>query len=356
MPVTRTFTVPQSTLDVLTDEIQNNSRLDSVAADLVSALDLPLLRCESCEDFVNIDDAIPVDDGEIQVCRNCVDNYYYWESDDSYHTEEEEYDDDDSDDGNIPGYHSQRVAMPEPIPLDGLGVELETYQNNIPEAAEFFHELRKRWKNQFKFERDGSLDSRHGVELAACPYTLSQLNDPEGSPWHEALSWSSKNGGRAWKAGSGYGMHISLNGAGMSRLHRAKIVRFINDNRALCEKLAGRTESSWGVFNHKGRPLSSSHQETDKYVAAANRGDRIEVRIFRASLLWERFIRNCEFCDAVRVYCKTASATDSGLSEKEFLEWLSKAGSQKSWPALKRFLFPKKQKTDAPAPVVVEEV
>lgn len=254
-------------------------------------------------------------------CEDCVTNSAFAWSDGELHNSPPVPGEEDPGRG-IPRYHSLKILINRSRlhRPDVLGIELETYQANVNQAAEFFKKIRQKTKKGFKYERDGSLDGNYGVEVAAQPYSLQEIKDGS-APWKEVLDWSLSNDGRGWDAGDGYGMHISLNGNAIHPLHRARIVRFINDNKSLCCSIAGREESSYARYG-KMRSLTEEFKRAEKYFAAAIRPPRIEVRIFRSTLNWNRFLSNCEFVDAVRVYTSESGFDNKMLSGEPFKDWM----------------------------------
>lgn len=307
--------------------------------------------CDRCGDRVPSDDTSDID-GDCW-CEHCRDNHsYYWESDGENHSEPEP--EEEEDEYGIPDYHDTEVSIESErlSRVDVLGIEVETYQTEIEDAAEFFRRTRDKWNDAFKYERDGSLDSSHGVEIVAQPYSLAEIRGESSSPWSKVVAWCKSHGAKSWDAGKGYGMHISINGAALQKCHRARIVRFFNDNKDLCEMLAGRNESHWAKYSTKSK-LSAESKETDKYQAAANRGPRIEVRIFRGTLNWTRFVRNCEFVDAVRVYTESSGCSDRALSADAFLAWMALPQNRTSYPLLAAELGTSKKRKSAPVAVEV---
>lgn len=266
-------------------------------------------------------------------CEDCVENYAFRWYDGLFHdapqmTQERDIG------TEIPSYHSMKVFIERSRlhRADMLGIELETYQPKVHEAAVFFKKIRSKTKQGFKYERDGSLDRSFGVEVAAQPYSLQEIRDGI-APWKEVLQWSYENDARGWDAGDGYGMHVSLNGNAINPLHRSRIVRFIMDNKDLCCSIAGREESSYAKFG-KLDNLKDEFKRTDKYYAAAIRAPRIEVRIFRSTLRWERFLSNCEFVDAVRVYTEESGFSNKSLRAEPFKDWICRGDNAAMYPNL----------------------
>jgi hypothetical protein len=299
------------------------------------SVDERISECERCGSlFDNQEDGNECD-GEMW-CNYCIHSAYYWESDGAYHTDPEPEPEDEParDSYGIPGYHETELDVYNNC-TDILGIELETYQNDLSGIARYMEDncVHLGWK----YERDGSLDDTYGVELVAIPYTLADVKDEAKCPWLRLLRWSRNNGGISWNAGLQYGMHISLNGRAMSRGHRARIVRFFNDNPSLCITIAARN-SDYARYDTAAVRLSRSYRETDKYCAAANRQGRIEVRIFRGSLNETRFVRNCEFVDAVRVYCQDCGNTTQALSSDSFKAWMQRPENRATYPLLAEML------------------
>ena len=327
--------MPRNNLQLIADDIIDGSITGSVAGAILSELDSLcdyICTCESCSEYCAPDDARSVDDETW--CQGCVENSaYYWESDGEYHSESEP--EDETDEHGIPDYHDTEIEI-EPARLtraDVMGIEIETYQTRIDDAAEYLAGVREEWTDAVKYERDGSLDDTYGVEIAAQPYSLAEIRSTGDSPWKSVIDWSRTHGGKSWDAGQGYGIHISLNGKMLNQCHRARIVRFFNDNKSLCESLAGRPESRWAKYITKDK-LSAESKGTDKYQAAANRGDRIEVRIFRGTLNWDRFVRNAEFVDAVRIYTESCGCSDRALSADAFRAWMTRPENRTAYPLL----------------------
>lgn len=339
--------MPRNSSRVLAEAIVSgeitDSNVISAIFDVSNAGDY-CCSCAHCDEWAHSEDICYVD-GDEAWCESCRDSdSYYWESDSEYHSEPEPEDEDDS---GIPDYHDTEVVISAAILADPtvLGVELETYQPDCETAGEYFSELRSRTDCAFKFERDGSLDSQHGVELVFAPMPLAAIVADDGE-WQKLLAFCKSQHAKAWDAGDGYGMHVSINGGKLSPAHRARIVRFFNSQVSLCERLAGRKESRWAKYSCKAK-LSDESLPTDKYQAAANRGERIEVRIFRATLNFASFCRNCEFVDSVRVFCESCGF--NRLSEVDFLNWLKKPENRAQYPQLSAEFWPARARKGAAA-------
>lgn len=288
-----------------------------------NAADCYAFRCDYSGDYFCNDAFTCVDVGGDSVCLEWnQDSLYYWESDDSYHDDPEPEEDDD----DIPDYHNS----PKPwknTAYRGLvfGCELEMYAiNDRADIAEIAD------NNGLFSERDGSLDSNHGIEVIGRPMTLAEHQAPEG-PW---LSFLSDVAGKAkgWNAGTGYGLHVSVNRDGMSDYLTGKLLVFVHSNQYLCENIAGRSASQWQRYVKKS-VKDGKLKSGEKYEALAIRSaSRLECRIFRSTLKPEGFLRGVEFVAAAVEFCRSASAV--ALTDAAFLAWLKMPENGGAYPNL----------------------
>jgi len=230
----------------------------------------------------------------------------------------------------IPDYHSQ--ARPwrnfsSSAPL--FGVELEICAKSESNCAE----IREIAENAgMLVERDGSLDGDRGLEIVGSPMSL----DENLRAW-VALASQLRRLASGWDAGSGYGMHISINRLAMTRLHQGKLLCFINNSRELCEKVAGRKQTSWAQF-HRKIVRQGMDDTSGKYEALALRSyKRMECRIFRSTLAEKGIRRNLEFVAAAVEFSKIASLR---LLESTgaFFEWLDLPSQSKRFENIRKAL------------------
>lgn len=245
------------------------------------------------------------------------DSIYYWESDGEYHSEPEP---EEEDEYGIPDYHSRERnwSIPHGSAFT-LGVELETY---CPDATAAY-EARPAGMIG---ERDGSLDSYHGVEFVGPPMTFDDYRN--GVMWRGHLDTLRKLGASSWSTpdeSSQYGMHISVGRQNLDNAHAARFCLFININQALSEKVAGRSANGWAGYGLKDmadiEPRVSGFRGCDKYNATNICRERIEVRIFRGTLAEHGFMRNVEYVQSVLEY--TAQTSAIGADDMAlYLLWL----------------------------------
>ena len=210
-----------------------------------------------------------------------------------------------------------------------FGVELEICAKSADDCAEI-KEIAE--GAGMLVERDGSLDGDRGVEIVGSPMSL----DENLKAW-VGLAAQLRRLASGWDAGSGYGMHISINRLSMTRLHQGKLLVFINNSKALCEKVAGRKENSWAQF-HRKIVRQGCDDTSGKYEALALRSfQRMECRIVRSTLAEKGIRRNLEFVAAAVEFSKIASLRlleNSGA----FFEWLDEGAQSKRFEHLRKAL------------------
>lgn len=255
--------------------------------------------CCECGYVIDNDSAIYREDGDSgPYCSGCDPG------------EPEEPDADES--GRIPGYHSEQRAYRVAEEAVVFGVELEVLANT---RLERFNIWQIANDAGMIGEEDGSLDDQRGIELVGPPLTLAE-NRIRWLPLLERIRGKAVG----WNAGTGYGMHVSLNRRSMTTLHQGKLLVFVHGSRALCETVAGRSENNWTLY--KKKTLRDAEQDGgDKYEALAIRSrSRLECRIFRSTLSPEGFQRNLEFVAAAVEFTRNAESKD--LTHDGLLSWL----------------------------------
>lgn len=282
---------------------------------------LEFYQCENCQAWENTDELTEVHDHRgftRNVCSNCRDENYFC------------CDDEEEDEDEIPEYHSHtRTHYDGKEMRFGIELELKAHEGEATTLRQVAEDA------GFIAERDGSLDDERGVEIVGPPLTFAENT----RRWCDLLD---KLRGHAvgWDAGTGYGMHVSINRNALSTYHQGKILVFIHGNKGLCEEIAGRKEVHWAAY-HEKRLAEAKRTSGDKYEAAALRGcDRIEVRIFRSTLKPEGFLRNLEFCASVVEFTRDAGIRE--LDDITFRAWLGEPRIRKAYPNLWAHLFPGK--------------
>lgn len=263
--------------------------------------------------------------------RYAENNFYYWDSDNEWHSGPEEEEND------IPDYHDVSRNWKNPGNKLVFGVELELKaKNDRADVCEIAN------SHDLIGEQDGSLCSTYGIEIVGPPLTLAETKDENGQ-W---LSFLEDVKGKAigWDAGTGYGLHVSINRRALTNYHTGKLLCFIHHNKSLCEHVAGRDETDYTKYVKKkvssvvGRNWQNKLYKVDegeKYEALALRGpDRLECRIFRSTLKKESFLKAVEFVAASVEFTRDAGMNE--LTEESFRAWLKK--NNKEYKNLALFL------------------
>ena len=152
---------------------------------------------------------------------------------------------------------------------------------------------------------------------------------------------------KGWDAGEGYGMHVSINRLAIPTVQQAKMIKFVNDNATLCERIAGRTGrervAAYKIKDIQDITHELTRNNSEKYEALAIRDEqRLEMRIFRSTLDKTGFLRNIEFCAAIVDFTRDRPVKE--LKQECFIEWLKterKTGTRESsYPNLSKRLVP----------------
>jgi hypothetical protein len=295
-------------------------------------------------------DCVRVVDTDEWVCREWNDdNIYYWESDGEYHTdyEPEDEDEDESSDCGRSGYHSDRSTRNQwassiPRNADVFGVELEMKANDGSDLEDI---CARAAGNGFISEYDGSLDERLGVEIVAPPMPLAKFRKGDWAEFMDGI----RRLGTGWDAGTGYGIHISINRTTLSPIRQSMFLRFFPQNQAFCETIAGRRANHWCRYELP-RWSVSKLSETDKYLAASIRSrHRIEVRIFRSTLKFHSFLKNVQFVAALVEFVRNTSPRLN--TSEEFVKFASHKSRRNSYRELLGFLDEKNLNGSSPATV-----
>ncbi len=296
---------------------------------------------------------------------------------------------------NVLGYHHgvRGWLVPEGEADNFYGVELEILAGMARGSKEAV--IRAAVECGLAAERDGSLDSTYGIEVVGPPITYEDiLVAKESNPWFKFMQ-NIQGKCKGWDAGIGYGMHVNMNTQSfgitsklsgrdrtvVSTTHLSKFVSFICCNEAIGKIVAGRTQTQYANYTKleriggangmlsaikgynpdegrdfagaidrlraariaDGAPRTTERRPRArprtmmKYLACSIRSQfRVEVRLFRSTIRWDRFVRNMQYCQSVKEYTAQASNLDY-YKQANYLEWLGKNQSQ--FPELASFLF-----------------
>ena len=281
------------------------------------------------------------------------DDLYYWDSDNDYHNEPEPEEDEDEEeesrDCGRSGYHSDRSTRKRWSNIgnnsknaDVFGVELEMKANSQSDLEAICARANG---CGFLAEYDGSLDEQLGVEIVAPPIPLAKFRKGVWSEFMDGI----RRLGTGWDAGTGYGIHISITRSTLSKAQQSKFVRFFADNKAFCEAIAGRKETSYARYQRQSWKVCDLY-ETEKYLAASIRSEnRVEVRIFRSTLKFSSFLKNVQFVAALVEFVRHSSLSRN--TAVEFIKFASHKSRRNRFRELLAFLADKNLNGSAPESV-----
>ena len=287
------------------------------------------------------------------VCQeDCLHSLYRWR-DGSFHWDREQ---------DVPAYHSIARPWLNDEVIEKIGVELEIYS---PDRRTLNGELPL---DDIFGETDGSLCPDNGIELVGKPYSYSEYVSGK-TKWNSVLDNAIKHGSYGFNppdVNHAYGMHISLSrNMFKSNMHLAKFIVFFNMQTNLNKLVAQRDNIYSGKYEVRQKivndislfataqyhsalsvdagafPKTKGRHfvNTGKYEAVSVAQERVECRIFRSNLSWGRFMKNVEFCMAVKEYTEFASVrvvSDQTRGTPDFIMWLFR---RPDFINLKRFLM-----------------
>lgn len=232
---------------------------------------------------------------------------------------------------HIPEYHG--VLRPWVVETLGikptmLGVEVEIKANSYKDAV-FIRDAAN--ELGIVVERDSSLDRVRGIELIGPPIEARAYPKSVWATLLETL------GQRAvgWEAGAGYGMHVSMNLAGLDQVVQAAIIKMVSNNPNFFALMAGRLDTAYCRCLPKlptWTPLDVLNHSYGHTQATSFGNGRGEIRIFRSTVRIGTFLKNVELIAALRVFCSREKTDDLST----FLAWVLTETEQ--FPNLNRWI------------------
>ena len=324
--------------------------------------------CEHSKEWYYIKDFTRIIcEGDVLCLEKNVGRVHLWPSDNRYH-----YDPIDTGVAPVPlqriGVSSYHYGMRPDWwkGAQGIGMELEINCNDRDKLAQ-------KISLDIVTERDGSLHENKGIELIGGPYSCKDYQDGK-TPWKETVEYAKHIGaeGHDAKGGSNlYGIHLSISRSLFSTLHAAKFIVFFNQQSSLVKLVAQRGviyHGNYGLrpdikttvtekldldaYDHVDKRCKKKKKtiQTGKYEPVFADEKRLEVRVFRSNLRWDRILKNIEFVQAVFDFtrdCGISIIADAKKGTTEFLNWLQ---LQNDFKTLKEFLYETKNRK----PFVIE--
>ena len=279
---------------------------------------------------------------ESKLCDDCEPNWtytedagyvpecdaYYSEMRDTYYSYDydaenrEEYEDEDEEPAYPYDYHNHpdraykkaiRSDPGDPLANDPLRLGIE-WEYNSQDAVEDAHRIDEL---SYAFaERDGSLDSRRGLEIITGYSTLPTVT-----------AWIKEIGSRIKIRNlDGAGLHVNI--SGLTALASAKFITFLNRNGNAddLEDITGRWDSGFARQTvrplpqwYKGWTQAGSYPGTDKYSHVNVKRGFLEVRMFESNESAEVIASRTQFVWLVAKFC---SQPGMDLSVSRFKHWL----------------------------------
>jgi hypothetical protein len=209
--------------------------------------------------------------------------------------------------------------------LMGFELEVENKEENGREYAEDL--LDKIGHTLFYLKEDGSLDYG-GFEIVSHPMTRQYIH--KNIKIKEMLDWLRKKGFTSYKGGN-CGLHIHFNRKYLKDSEILKLKIFFSVNKKHLVKFCQRENTRYAAYEDFS-PFSLTDNDIDsiyneeKYVAVNTSRRTIEIRAFRGTLNYDRFLASIQFVDAIVNFVKHNSAVClfNGRSWAEFLNYLNK--------------------------------
>ena len=212
-----------------------------------------------------------------------------------------------------------------------LGFELEIeHGNDIRDKAEELHN----WietnneiiSDKLYFKQDASLEN--GYEIVSHPMTLGYIHKYLGAKkllgYLKDDEYTSFDNGRC-------GLHVHFNRSYLKNSDILKLKTFFNLNKKHIEKFAQRKNSRYAQFEDftaEDLMLNRPMYNEERYVAINVTSKTVEIRAFKGTLDYERFLATLQFVDALVNFIKDYSAVClfNGRSWVEFVKYVNRDG------------------------------
>lgn len=195
-----------------------------------------------------------------------------------------------------------------------FGIELEIEPNekirNLQKRTYLFSRFLKEnnLDNMFYFKSDSSIK---GFEIVSQPFTSKYAH--ENLKWNKIFTFLKENGFTSYKSGS-CGLHIHISANYFNRSQTANIRLFINKCKSYLEPFSMRGSGTNNFCKYEEirylnkQVLMQKLQEGRHWAVNINTGkNTIELRIFRGTLYYPRFIATIQFADAMANFIKETS-------------------------------------------------
>ena len=308
-------------------------------------------KCNDCGAIEFADDVSWAYD-DYPICEVCRDRNYVWSDHRDTFVSYDDADDEDEEDSIIGEYHSTEIGH---IPSEydkrkqrvllGLELEFECSGDREDRASELLNAIGySEGRAYCGVENDGSLDN--GFEMVT-GYTGLDVHAKQ-------LEFFKK----AWRGVKSHdtrtcGLHVHVCKNGVTMLHAAKMIFFINEssNQKLIRAIARRDSNGYSQIKNKKAsyewlknakqhrdPLA--HLNDDRYEALNFKNQRtIEFRLFKGTLKYQTIMACLEFTFATWHFTRDTGMSD--LTIENFIKFICEPENKRDTPNLRHYLIEK---------------
>lgn len=216
----------------------------------------------------------------------------------------------------------------------GIEMEIETNKNRDEDeiwATKVMEYLRSLNLGElFYIKHDGTVQ---GFELVSHPMSAQFLH--KNVPWYKMMEWMKKQGFTSYKGGN-CGLHVHLNKAFFNPLDVHKLRLFFAINKPFIYKFSKRFgyNDKYCQFEYLdvNSFIKSARKQDGKYQAIRTKPQKkntVEIRVFRGTLSYPRFLASLQFCDALAHYVKMVSIVSCQKKSSwiNFIQWCTKTNN-----------------------------
>jgi Putative amidoligase enzyme len=317
--------------------------------------------CNDCEHIGHLSDSHNAYD-DYRICDSCRDDDYSWSEIRGCYISNSDWEDEQQEEargsGLIGEYHSSKRLLGhiasaydarKPRVLLGLELEMEA-PNNREDAARMLLDNLADYKHEryMLLEEDRSIS--HGFEMVTA-YTGLDVHAQQLAYFKQRLSGLKSHNTDTC------GLHVHVCKSGMSMLHAAKLILFINDknNLPLIKAIARRDAASYAKLQDKQqdkswlkdalRGASSKERQlrminSDRYEALNFQNPHtVEFRLFRGSLKYQTIMACLEFSFISWFFARDTSQLQ--LNTANFLQYICLENNRRDTVHLREYLASK---------------
>jgi uncharacterized protein with NRDE domain len=312
--------------------------------------------CHDCDHIGYLSESHNAYD-DYRICGSCRDEDYSWSDDRGCYITHDDYEEEQEEargSGLIGEYHSSKRLLGhiassydnrKPRVLIGMELEMEAGSDREDAARTLLDNLAT-FKNEryMLLEEDRSIS--HGFEMVTA-YTGLDVHAQQLAYFKQRLSGLKSHNTDTC------GLHVHVCKAGMTMLHAAKLILFVNDknNLPLIKAIARRDAASYAKLQNKAADkswlkdaLRASSKErqlrminSDRYEALNFQNPHtVEFRLFRGSLKYQTIMACLEFSFISWFFARDTSQLQ--LNTANFLQYICLENNRKDTAHLREYL------------------